>query len=59
MPYKILKRRGARPWKIVKQLPGGGTRTVGSSRTKREAQRSAKARMAADHGWNKGTNRRR
>lgn len=47
MPVKVVKRTGAKPWKIVE--PSG--KIVGSSTTKEKAQSSANARNAARHGW--------
>lgn len=43
MPVKVRKGRGKRPWKIVER----NGRQVGSSTTKKKAQRSARARNAA------------
>ncbi len=40
MPYKVEKRSGARPWKIVKTTTG---QVVGSSTTKKAAQASVRA----------------
>ena len=48
MPYKVIKRSGAKPWKIVNKNTG---KVVGSSTTKAKAQSSARARMGAHHGW--------
>jgi len=39
--YKIVKRKGDRPWKIVNKLTNG---VVGSSKTKSEAEASIRAR---------------
>jgi hypothetical protein len=44
MPYKVVKRGGERPYKIVEKLRGGHTKTVGSSTTKKDAQKSIVAR---------------
>lgn len=60
MPYIIVKRKGARPWKIVR----ADTKVVvGSSLTKAEAQRSIGYRMEAENKkrglTNKGRGRRR
>jgi hypothetical protein len=41
MPYTIVKRTGARPWKIIKTTTG---EVVGSSKTKAQAQASVRAR---------------
>ncbi len=43
MPWKVVKRTGAKPWKIVNKTTG---KTVGSSRSKASAQKSVKARYA-------------
>ena len=43
MPYKIEKRSGARPWKIVNKETG---KVVGSSVSKEMAQKAVKARYA-------------
>jgi len=47
VPHSVRKGKGAKPWKIVKKLPGGRTRTVGSSKTKSAAKASARIRDAA------------
>ena len=44
MPYKVVKRGGKRPYKIVEKLRGGHTKIVGSSTTKKDAQKSIVAR---------------
>ena len=46
MPYKIVKGSGAKPWKIVITSTG---KVVGSSKTKKEASASIRAREAAEH----------
>ena len=56
MPVKVVKRGGARPWKIVEVASG---RVVGSSETKEKAQSSANARNAARHGWHPTGKKRR
>jgi len=48
MPYKIIKRSGKKPWKIVAIDTG---KVVGSSTSKKKAESSARVRLAADHGW--------
>ncbi|MFA5034506.1 MAG: hypothetical protein WC500_01805 [Candidatus Margulisiibacteriota bacterium] len=49
MPYKIVKKgKGPKPWKIINKETG---ELVGSSNTKTKAEASARARMAAHHGW--------
>lgn len=45
MPYKIVKRSGARPWKIIKKDTG---KVVGSSTSKAKAQASIRARYAGE-----------
>jgi len=45
MPYKVVKRSGTRPWKIIKVTTGD---VVGSSLTKRDALKSVAARYAAE-----------
>jgi len=46
MPYKIVKGSGPKPWKIVIASTG---KVVGSSKTKKEASASIRAREAAEH----------
>lgn len=41
MPWKVVKKSGAKPWKIVK-----AGKVVGSSTTKAKAEASIKARYA-------------
>jgi hypothetical protein len=48
MPVKVVKRSGARPWKVIEVATG---KVVGSSVSKANAQSSANARNAARHGW--------
>jgi hypothetical protein len=55
MPYKIVKRKGARPWKIVNI---DRNEVVGSSTTKKMAQSSVRARLAGEFGRWKGRKRR-
>lgn len=43
MPYKIIKRGGKKPWKIINKNTG---KVVGSSETKAKAQASVRARHA-------------
>jgi hypothetical protein len=50
VPYSVRKGAGRRPWKIVKRLPGGGTKVVGSSTSKAKAQASVRARYRAAGG---------
>lgn len=45
MPYKVVKRSGARPWKIIKADTG---KVVGSSHSKEKAQASIRARYAGE-----------
>lgn len=44
MPYKVVKRTGAKPYKIVNKETG---KVVGSSETKKKAEASVRARMAS------------
>ncbi len=46
MPYKVVKRSGSRPWKIVKTTTG---KVVGSSTTKAKAEASVRARYMAEN----------
>lgn len=55
MPYKIVKRTGSRPWKIINK---DRNEEVGSSKTKKEAEASVRARLAGEHGF-KFTRKRR
>ena len=48
MPYKTVKRKGKKPWKIIALNTG---KVVGSSTTKKNAQASIRARNAGAHGW--------
>ena len=48
MPYKIVKKGGKKPYKIINKNTG---RTVGSSNTRSEAESSVRARLAGEHGW--------
>lgn len=43
MPWKVVKRSGSKPWKIVKTTTG---KVVGSSTSKAKAQASVRARYA-------------
>ena len=47
MPYKIAKRTGTRPWKIINL---DRNEVVGSSMTKKIAEASVRARLAGEHG---------
>ena len=47
-PVKVVKRSGAKPYKIVEIASGA---VKGSSTTKAKAQASANARNAAKKGW--------
>ena len=47
MPVKVVKRSGAKPYKIVEK----GGKVVGTSTTRAKAQSSARARNASRHGW--------
>lgn len=57
MPYKVVKRTGAKPWKIVRMEPSPGGRsgheTVGSSTSKKKAEASVRARLGGEHGMKK------
>jgi hypothetical protein len=49
MPYKVIYRKGSdKPYKIVNRETG---RVIGSSTSRGKAKASARARMAAHHGW--------
>lgn len=48
MPYKIVKRGGKKPWKIIAINTG---KVVGSSTSKKKAEASVRIRLASDHGW--------
>ena len=47
MPVHVIKKSGAKPFKIVEK----GGKVVGSSTTKAKAEKSSRARNAASHGW--------
>jgi len=47
MPYKVEKRTGKRPYKIV-ETKHGHTKTVGSSTTKKNAEASIRARYRGE-----------
>lgn len=46
MPYRVEKRSGSRPYKIIKTTTG---EVVGSSKTKEEAKASVRARYSAEN----------
>ncbi len=48
MPYRIEKRSGEKPYKIINKNTG---KVVGSSSSRTKAQKSVNARNAAHHGW--------
>jgi len=48
MPYRVERKTGARPYKIVNRGTG---KVVGSSTSKEKADSSVKARLAGEHGW--------
>jgi hypothetical protein len=48
MPYKIVKRTGSKPWKIINK---DRDQIVGSSTSKAKAQASVRARLAGEHGF--------
>jgi hypothetical protein len=52
MPYNIKYKpdKGGRPWKIINKETG---RVVGSSKTRKAAEASVRARMAGEHGKKK------
>lgn len=45
MPYKIVKRSGSKPYKIINKRTG---RQVGSSKTRSNAVKSVRARYAGE-----------
>jgi hypothetical protein len=49
MPYKIEKRKNK--WAIIEISTG---KVVGDSDTKADAEASARARLAGEHGWKPG-----
>ena len=48
MPYRIVKRQGAKPWKIINSDTG---EQVGESESREDAESSIRARLAGEHGW--------
>lgn len=46
MPYRIEKGSGARPYKIIKVTTG---KVVGTSRTRKDAEASIRARYMGEH----------
>lgn len=52
MPYKIEKRKNK--WAIIEISTG---KVVGESDTKADAEASARARLAGEHGWKPGKKR--
>ncbi|MDX9797147.1 MAG: hypothetical protein RBT24_10035 [Arcobacteraceae bacterium] len=48
MPYKVVKREGKKPYKIVNKDTG---KAVGSSTSKAKAEASVRARLASEHDW--------
>jgi len=48
MPYRVERRTGERPYKIINKSTG---KVVGSSASKQKAESSVKARLAGEHGW--------
>lgn len=56
MPYRILKGRGERPYKIIKTATGD---TVGTSKTLADAKASIRARYMGEHSPEAFTRRRR
>jgi hypothetical protein len=49
MPYKIEKRRNK--WAIIDKATG---KVIGKSDTREDAEGSARARLAGEHGWKPG-----
>jgi hypothetical protein len=47
MPYKVVYRKGKRPYKIVETI-GGHTKTVGSSTSRKNAEASIRARYRVE-----------
>ena len=45
MPYRVVKRKGKKPWKIIKSDTG---EEVGSSTSKEKAEASVRARYAGE-----------
>jgi len=50
MPYKIVKKSGSKPYKIINKNTG---KVVGSCSTKQKCKASVRARLAGEHGWTK------
>lgn len=48
MPYTIEKRKGPKPYKIIRKTDG---KVVGSSASLADAKASIRARNAGEHGW--------
>jgi len=48
MPYILRKRKGARPYKIIRVYQSGRTETVGSSTSKKDAQASIRVRQQSE-----------
>lgn len=48
MPYKIEKRKGPKPYKIIRKTDG---KVVGASKSLEDAKASIRARNAGEHGW--------
>ena len=55
MPYQIEKRKGPKPWKIIRKTDG---KVVGSSSSKGDAMASVRDRFAGEHSpdWKKINN---
>ena len=54
MPHKIEKRKNK--WVIIEVSTG---KVVGESDTKSDAESSARARLAGEHGWKPGKKKRK
>ena len=50
LPYRIEKRKGPKPYKIIRKTDG---KVVGSSVSKADAKASIRARMAGEYGFGK------
>jgi len=51
MPYKVIKKNGKRPWKIVNKKTG---KIVGSSANITDAHKSIRARLAGENKKKRG-----
>lgn len=55
MPYKVVKRKGPKPYKILRKDTG---KAVGSSTSKAKALASVRARLSGEHGGMHGKRKR-